>query len=71
MVIIMVTMQRDKHGDHHGDHAEDKHGDHHGDHDDHDHGAFDPHAWQNVANAVIYVNNITAALSQIPANFHL
>ncbi len=31
--------------------------------------AFDPHAWQNLANAVIYVDNITAALSRAdPAN---
>ena len=31
---------------------------------DHDHGAFDPHAWQNLDNAVTYVDNITAALAQ-------
>ena len=32
-------------------------------------GAFDPHAWQNLANAVIYVDNITAALAKAdPAN---
>lgn len=37
--------------------------------DEHDHGAFDPHAWQNPANAVIYVDNIAAALSRAdPAN---
>ena len=45
------------------EHDEDKHT--HG----HDHGAFDPHAWHNLANAVIYVDNITAALSRAdPAN---
>ena len=49
-------------GDDHDKHAEDKHKDSHA---DHDHGAFDPHGWQSVANAVIYVNNITAALSQV------
>ena len=39
------------------------------DHDHHDHGAFDPHAWQSLGNAVVYVDNITAALSQAdPAN---
>ena len=39
----------------------------HDDHDDHaghDHGAFDPHAWQSLENAVIYVNNIAAGLAQ-------
>lgn len=30
-------------------------------HDGHDHGAFDPHAFQSVANAVIYVRNIADA----------
>ena len=29
----------------------------------HEHGAFDPHAWQSLANGVVYVNNITAALA--------
>ena len=33
-------------------------------HDDHHHGAFDPHAWQSLANAVVYVDNITAALAR-------
>jgi zinc/manganese transport system substrate-binding protein len=53
---------------HHGEEA------HEGGHDDahdeeaeaghdhgHHHGAFDPHAWQSVANAQIYVTNIAAA----------
>ena len=50
------------HDDHddHDDHAEEGHDDHHG----HNHGAFDPHAWQSVDNAVIYVNNIAAALAK-------
>ena len=56
---------------HHGhdDHAKNKHGEHdkdkHDEHAGHNHGAFDPHAWQSLANAVIYVNNVTAALAQI------
>jgi zinc/manganese transport system substrate-binding protein len=32
---------------------------------DHDHGRADPHAWQSVANAKIYVGNIRAALIAI------
>ncbi len=66
--------EKDDHGDEHDhdhgdkhDHADehehsekDDHGDEHG----HDHGAFDPHAWHDLANAVIYVDNITAALAK-------
>lgn len=36
--------------------------DRHGHDDDHGHGGNDPHAWQNVANAKIYVANIRDAL---------
>ncbi len=62
---------------HHDDHAEKDDHDHAAkdDHDkeehadEHDHGAFDPHAWQNPANAVIYVDNIAAGLAKAdPAN---
>ncbi|MBY6262614.1 metal ABC transporter substrate-binding protein [Azospirillum sp. 412522] len=42
--------------------GEEEHGDHgHEDHD-HGHGAFDPHAWQSVANAKIYADNILKGL---------
>lgn len=41
----------------------------HESHDNHDeahhHGTYDPHAWQNVANAVIYARNIAAALEKL------
>ena len=41
---------------------------HHG-HGHHHHGTFDPHAWQSVQNAIVYINNITSALSEAdPAN---
>ena len=51
-----------------GDDDEDEHDEDEHTHG-HDHGAFDPHAWHNLANAVIYVDNITAALSRAdPAN---
>lgn len=61
---------KDEHG--HDDHAkkdddhhaeDDYHG--HDDHHGHDYGAFDPHGWQSVPNAVVYVNNIAAALTEI------
>lgn len=49
-------------GDHeeHEEHADDDHDYHH----DHDHGAFDPHSWQSLANAIVYVNNIAIALAE-------
>jgi zinc/manganese transport system substrate-binding protein len=49
------------HGDEHGEeeHAGLDEGD---DHYGHDHGDTDPHAWQDLANARVYVVNITAAL---------
>lgn len=48
--------------EHDHDHA-DAH--HHG----HDHGDVDPHAWQSLTNAKIYVNNIAKALVEVdPAN---
>jgi len=55
----------DKHD--HDDHAKhDDHEDHAGhDHHGHDHGEFDPHAWQSVDNALVYVGNITSALAKV------
>ena len=69
----------DDHDDDHGhdEHAEAGHDDDHedeahaegDDHDHHHHGAFDPHGWQSLGNALAYVDNITAALTQAdPAN---
>ena len=53
--------------DHDDDHDDEAHAE--AGHDHHDHGAFDPHAWQSLAHAVAYVDNITAALAQAdPAN---
>ncbi|HCI00539.1 MAG TPA: metal ABC transporter substrate-binding protein, partial [Alphaproteobacteria bacterium] len=51
--------------DHHDDHGEeDDHHDDHGDaHHGHDHGEYDPHAWQSLKLAAVYVENITEALS--------
>lgn len=55
----------DEHGDHEGEaHAE---GEEH-EHDEaghHDHGAFDPHAFQDLANGQIYVANIAKALAAV------
>ncbi|MGF9695152.1 zinc ABC transporter substrate-binding protein AztC [Rhizobium sp. 0TCS1.26] len=50
--------------DHAGeDHAEAGHDDH-GHEGHHHHGAFDPHAWQSIHNAEIYVKNIADAFCQ-------
>ncbi|MBJ3778049.1 metal ABC transporter substrate-binding protein [Acuticoccus mangrovi] len=47
--------------DHHGEeHAEHEHG-HEG---HHHHGDFDPHAWQDLANGVIFAKNIATALEE-------
>jgi zinc/manganese transport system substrate-binding protein len=64
------------HDDHDHDHAEGEAHDHDHDeaghdeaghdeagHDGHDHGAFDPHAWQSVANVMLYVGNIERGLA--------
>lgn len=38
-------------------------------HDDHHHGEYDPHGWQSLKNAIVYVDNITSALSKAsPSN---
>lgn len=50
--VTPIAFDEDAH-DHGHDHA------HHG----HDHGAEDPHAWQDLANGVIYVRNIVEGLS--------
>ncbi|MEL7085247.1 MAG: zinc ABC transporter substrate-binding protein [Cyanobacteria bacterium J06597_1] len=57
------AISEDGHDDDHDDDHDDEHaeGDHH---DDEDHGAVDPHAWLSLENAVIYVDNITAALAE-------
>ena len=46
----------------HDDHGKDDHGKKGAHAHGHDHGGDDPHAWQNVANAKIYVANIRDAL---------
>ena len=33
-------------------------------HKAHDHDAFDPHAWQSLRNATVYVDNMVAALAK-------
>ena len=60
----------DEHGAHaHAGDGEDDHDDHdkHAEsdrRDGHGHGAFDPHAWQSLRDAAVYVDNIAAALAK-------
>jgi zinc/manganese transport system substrate-binding protein len=50
--------EHEAHDDHHDEHDHDEH-------DAHDHGVFDPHAWQDVSNGVLYVTAIAAGLCEI------
>jgi len=57
--LLRNTEEDHEHADHdHNDHDHD-HADEHAHH--HHHGEYDPHAWQSVANARVYVNNIAQA----------
>ena len=71
----------DEHGDeeHHDEHGDEEHHDEHGDEDHHDedgdedhhghnHGAYDPHAWQSLELAQVYVANIADALKAADPN---
>lgn len=47
---------------------QDEHDEHeHDQHDEHDHGVFDPHAWQDISNGVLYVTAIATGLCEIDA----
>ncbi|MFD1331857.1 metal ABC transporter substrate-binding protein [Methylopila musalis] len=54
--------EEDEHDHGHKDHGKAKDHDHGHAHKGHDHGGIDPHAWQSVANAKVYVANIRDAL---------
>lgn len=71
----LIPMEEEHHDDeevHHDDDGEEE--EHHDDEDEddqghHDHGEFDPHGWLSLQNAIVYVDNITAALAKTtPAN---
>lgn len=59
-----------EHNDHDSGHqSHDRHHSDHSDHSGHNHGEWDPHAWHDIHNAIIYVRNITRGLSEAdPAN---
>src|SRR5690606_26776735 len=65
----------DAHGHDHGDHEHEHEHEHasHAEkapaagHGHHDHGEYDPHAWQSVPNAEIYVKNTADALCKVDA----
>lgn len=69
--IEVIGVDEDQDGDHHGHESEQnntkQHEHDHGHHHDndkhaHDHGPIDPHAWQSLRNAKVYVANIRDAL---------
>jgi zinc/manganese transport system substrate-binding protein len=64
--VIAFDEHHDDEGHNDGDkhHDDEKHHDGEGHHDAHHHGEFDPHAWQSLRNAVVYVDNIATALSK-------
>lgn len=55
------------HDDADGDHLVGRHEEHEQDEHHHHHDGLDPHAWQSLANARIYVRNITEALVKADA----
>lgn len=61
--VSALKPEEEGHGHAHGDetHKEASHAAEES-HEGHHHGEFDPHAWQSVTNAMIYVKNITEAL---------
>ncbi|HZY67226.1 MAG TPA: metal ABC transporter substrate-binding protein [Devosia sp.] len=62
----MAELAEGEHGHEHGDHEDHEGHDHEeGDEHGHDHGGTDPHAWQSLANAVAYANNIAAGLCTV------
>lgn len=54
-----------KHAHDHDKHDHEKHDSEEHAHDQHDHGDVDPHAWQDLGNAKIYVKNIRNSLVQV------
>ena len=61
--MLKASEEENHHGEGEHKEAEDGHDaeEEHVGEDGHDHGAFDPHAWQSVHNAEIYVKNIADA----------
>lgn len=53
--------EHDHDHDHEHEHEHEAHAGHH------HHGEFDPHAWQSLKNAQVYVDNIAKALSEVDA----
>jgi zinc/manganese transport system substrate-binding protein len=56
---------KDGHDDEHHDEHKDEQDGEHEDHHAHDHGEFDPHGWQSLKNAIVYVDNVTSALARV------
>lgn len=55
----------EEHEEEHAGHGDREEADHAEDEGHHHHGEFDPHAWHDLANARIYVDNIEAGLAEV------
>lgn len=59
-----LAFEEERSHEEHAEAEEHAEGEEHADHEGHDHGEFDPHAWQSIGNARLYVANIAAALTK-------
>ena len=59
--VLKASAEEHHHGEDGGE------GEEHAGEEGHDHGAFDPHAWQSVHNAEVYVKNIADAFCTVDA----
>jgi zinc/manganese transport system substrate-binding protein len=67
-VTAHASAEHGEHEDHDGHDDHDDHDDHEDHaHDEHGHGATDPHAWQDIANGVLYVGTIARGLCAVDA----
>ena len=62
--IDLIKLEEEEHHEDDAHSEDEKHEEEEHEDDEHHHGEFDPHGWQSLTNAIVYVNNVTAALAQ-------